>query len=112
MRVLTVIAVLVVTLSASAQPGVQSGPQFGVRTGGGICNEVIRTMRDEWFDVKRLLSTDRGLRKPSERDFSCVHPGYARQAMPKHVPSMALQCFEEQGFVFCCDRSLRQCATL
>ena len=112
MRVLTVVAVLFIALSASAQPGAQSGPSFGVQMGGGICNDVIRTMRDEWFDVKRLLTTERGVRKPRERDFSCVHPGYARTAMPKHVPSQMLQCFEEQGFVFCCDRSMRQCATL
>ena len=112
MRILMMALVLGFGVTAMAQPS-SSGPNFGVRMGGGGCSQVIDSMIREWSNLRSVVAPDHGLRKPRHRDFMCINPGVTRVAMPKSSRGVrSLRCYQEQGVVFCCDDNLRGCAAL
>ena len=80
---------------------------------GATCHDVIERIRRNWMDVRDVIAPDSTAMRPRARGFYCVSPEYTRESLPKTVPlTTGLQCFEIQGKGFCCDRRLRQCATM
>ena len=80
---------------------------------GATCHDVIERIRRNWMDVRDVVAPNSTAMRPRARGFYCVSPEYTRESLPKTVPlTTGLQCFEIQGKGFCCDRRLRQCATM
>jgi len=111
-------AALLVGAPSSGQVTVGSSPSgnggftWGVGTGGGTCRSVVETMRRNWMDVRGVVDPESKSMRPRSRDFYCVSPQYALDALPKAVGGFSgLKCFDLQGKGFCCDARLQQCAT-
>ena len=115
------LALLATSISAAIVIGDSNrtrGVAWGVGTSAGQCRDVIDKMRNNWFDVRPIVAPKSKTRKakrmrPRRKDFYCVSPAYASNAMRKIVPlTTGLECFELQGRGFCCDRQLQRCATM
>lgn len=80
---------------------------------GGDCRDVVRRMRGNWMEVRRVVAPKAAGVAPSRRDFYCISPDYTREARQKFTSTPAgLRCYDVGGRGFCCDSKLRQCATL
>ena len=110
--------VILTVMSAGEVAAQQGGPSWGVGVGGGTmsgCTDVSKEVTNNWFDVKRIMTTDTKMKRPRYSDFYCVSPYYMRDnAMPKAAPgARTLRCFElVDGRGACCDSQMTSCAML
>ena len=100
--------IMVLTLSSATL-----GAGFEAGMGGGSCSEVKRQIIRDWIQLKSFFRDgDQNLKRPKSRDFFCVSPSYARNAMQKSAVSFGLKCYTVQGQSFCCDSRLEAGAGL
>ena len=104
---------ILLMITAFMTPPVSAQTEFGARAGGGSCSNVKRQITRDWLQLKSFFGAgkEKSMR-PKSKDFFCVSPYYARNAVKKNAVSFTLKCFTLQTRNFCCDSSLTECASL
>ena len=114
-KLIAIVSAIVVLLALDSLDDVQAQSGVSIGRGMGTCDQVIRQIRTDWFELKRFMSAgDRSMARPRDRDFYCVDPGYTLQigSREERPMSMSLRCYSLEESRFCCDKQLRSCAAL